>query len=443
MCYNYIMVYITVNGLKYGVIKGSLLKDALLNNNLVSQEVFVCRGKGLCGKCRVSILREYDKEYTSVLSCQTEVNCNMVIKLKQNEVYYSHIDNDINKVKQLGLAVDIGTTTLSLAFYDLVSKKEKGRIIKSNPQHIYGSDVVSRIEAYTRGDNLQALIIESVSEEIMDLTIQHMIISANTVMQHIFAGASLNGMRTFPMEADCEFNDIVSIKGSDINLNYVNKVDIIPYVGEYFGGDALLGVIEADRINTSDKPYLLVDLGTNSEVALITKDRVYCTAAAAGCALLSGYKGSDVLYAIGELLECGEVYDTGLIISGKGNVTYSQITLTQADIRSYQLMKAAIRAGIKIICDVAKIDYNDIGDIYISGQFGSKTTIESLFKSGIIPKSQCKITIMGNSSLNGAINYLLGNITEDYINNRKSNCTYYNMAKHPEFNDIYVDEINF
>lgn len=439
------MKYITVNGLKYSVVDGTNLKDALITNGLLNKDLLLCNGKGICGKCSVSIMKDTDRDYINVRSCQTVIDSDMIVRLRESRIYHYFLNEQINSYSRLGLSVDIGTTTLSMAIINLDNGKEVGLIIRDNPQSIFGSDVISRIDAYTNGENLQAVIHSAIAEYIEGINIETMVISANTVMQHIFAGGSLDGMRQFPMTADRNLSEITSqwyrIAKDVKYFNNVGKIIILPYVGEYFGADAVLGVIEVMKL--SDKPSIFVDLGTNSEIAITSNDKVYCTAAAAGCALLGNYNGSDVVDAISNMLKSELIDDTGRINGSKGNVTYKNITLTQADIRSYQLMKAAIRCGIQIMLEAAGVDSSEVANIYISGQFGKNTEISSLIGGGIIPNINSNIVILGNSSLNGAKEYLMNEITNDTIYEHMKKCKYYNMAEHPDFNDIFVDEINF
>jgi uncharacterized 2Fe-2S/4Fe-4S cluster protein (DUF4445 family) len=435
------MARVKVKDKEYNLRAGVKLKDLLLQENLMSPSLFTCGGKGSCGRCVVGVKEmESEVDFHPVRSCIYVVNKDIEVLLPQAKTFFENISPDINKVKRLGAAVDIGTTTLSIKFADMNSGEEKGLLVISNPEAIYGADVVSRIEAYTNGEKIRETLLNFFTERFHNIKIDTIVISANTVMQHIFAGASLDGMRCFPMQADKKYKKTVTLRRSNIPELNTEHIMVLPYVGEYFGADALLGVIESEE-KSEGKTFLIIDIGTNSEVALHHNGRILATAAAAGSAMLGEYKGSDTVAAVAEAVNAGDIDLTGRIVSG-GEVKRRGVTLTQRDIRSYQLVKAAIGAGIRVLCLRAGIALEEVDKIYVSGQFGSYSAGD-LVSGGIIPIRQADIEVLGNTSLSGAMKYLLGELNEKTLQSYIDRIEYYNMAETPEFQDVFVEEISF
>jgi len=198
-----------------------------------------------------------------------------------------------------------------------------------------------------------------------------------------------------------------------------------------------------DRETTS----LLVDLGTNGEIALWHERKLYCCATAAGPAFegvnirhgvgsvpgaidrvwvqdgnLSyttlggqapvGICGSGLIDAVAALRELSLVDETGLMETGEERIG-GEIGLTQKDIRSIQLAKGAIAAGIKTLCAYVGISAEQIKTLYIAGGFGSHVSVGKAAAIGLIPlELKDRALVLGNASLTGA-EMLLFN--EDFV----------------------------
>ena len=116
------------------------------------------------------------------------------------------------------------------------------------------------------------------------------------------------------------------------------------------------------------------------------------------------------------------------------------IHLTQQDIRTYQLAKAAIRAGINILIEEMLITEKNIETVFLSGGISSKISIDSAVKSTLIPASfYGKTQSIPNSSMLGLLNYLL---TEKYLDS-KEKIYYLDLASHPRFQQYFIHHINF
>jgi len=132
----------------------------------------------------------------------------------------------------------------------------------------------------------------------------------------------------------------------------------------------------------------------------------------------------------------------GEINSGDSNIELIKgISLTQKDINEFQLAKAAIAAGLEILCQSLNIQLNDIQCVYIAGGFGNYINTAHLIQTGMIELPETKIRKMGNTALIGAKMFLFQDVTiTDEILLKTGHI---NLESHPQFQDIYVDKMMF
>ena len=216
----------------------------------------------------------------------------------------------------IGVAVDIGTTTLVVSLLDINTSELVGddarqlKYISSasgvNAQRFYGADVITRINycAKKGHEKLTDLIREQVAELIKqaiekysdesglnrgDLHIRQITITGNTIMQHLAAGYSPVSMGTAPFTTYSLFGNKTSVweelKGI---ASRDAKIYYAPAISAYVGGDVTTGLLAVERkldiltTNPDVKTYLLIDIGTNGEMVLKHNGKYYCCATAAG-----------------------------------------------------------------------------------------------------------------------------------------------------------------
>lgn len=283
-----------------------------------------CGGKGTCGKCKVTVIKPYNKE---VLACQTKIcdGMEIIVGRKEStgtkedsmvvltnggsisEKFNEHVNrnvvlqedaaNEPEKVESNAgtlAACDIGTTTVVCYLID----KETGQIIAvrsgANPQRSFGADVLSRIDAAARADDndkangglqmMQSQIVSLlngfISEMLMECGRTEVClfsVAGNTVMCHLLMGISPEKLGRAPFMPDeyfgREFNPL------DIGLENCQTMIIFPAVSGFVGGDITAGMVETVNCN---ELTLYLDIGTNGEMALGKGDRYVCCATAAG-----------------------------------------------------------------------------------------------------------------------------------------------------------------
>ncbi len=184
----------------------------------------------------------------------------------------------------LGLAVDLGTTTMAATLCDLVSGQTIATVSRANPQSTFGDDVISRMEYASAGQQHQRELSRLVQEAIRDMAdeacqaagqssdILAVSVAANTVMNHLLLEVPTTGMATSPFAP--VFTDAAVIKDRQL-------MQIVPNIAGFVGGDITAGLLAHD-LQSADGPCLFLDVGTNGEMALAHNGRIIACATAAG-----------------------------------------------------------------------------------------------------------------------------------------------------------------
>lgn len=442
-----------------------------------------CGGKGVCGKCKVAAAGALsdvtDGERKSLtadeiargirLACQLTLKGDAKITVPESADFMNiQLEGSLPEFAfhpmpgRYGLAVDIGTTTLALRLVDLERHALLGAVTAKNPQGDVAADVIGRIEAALdgRGERLQALVTGAVDQAVQKLCrdsdidageIGTIVIAGNTTMLYLLTGRDPVSLSRAPFDADTLFD--VWTDGKALRLPYAaNAQTYLPScMSAFVGADIVCGVL-ASGMYGRNTTSLLVDLGTNGEIALWHGGTLYCCATAAGPAFegvnirhgvgsipgaidsvwvqegtLShttlggrnpvGICGSGLIDAVAALRELSVVDETGLMDGDEAFIS-GTISLTQKDVRSIQLAKGAIAAGIKTLCKHVGITAGQIGTLYIAGGFGSHVSVQNAAAIGLMPQElKGRSVVLGNASLTGAEMLLLNTefiqITQD------------------------------
>lgn len=379
----------------------------------------ICTG---CGRCFGDVKRE-----TRILS-------------------FSDADEEKVNLSSPVILVDIGTTTIAMAFVS-----ETGSVLDTysvlNPQGKYGADVISRIAAGSDPDKLssmQSLVLDEIGNGIKrfaraeDISEAKIFISANTAMTYLLRGLSPSELGTAPFKAAHISEDSVFFSAGGKKY----EAHILPGFSAFVGSDIYAGVL-ASKMLSSDKYRILCDLGTNGEIALGNKDKLYVTATAAGPAFeggpCKGIWGADMISLTSRLLKEKAIDRTGLLTDPyfDEGIDIGSVHITQDSIRALQLAKGAIYAGIRIICNHAGVSADDIDEVILAGGFGYFLKPSDASAIGLIPDAlSSKCVSGGNTSLKGALLYAAGKRIE-------SEPEVINLARDPSFNDLYMNALNF
>ncbi|MCL2579278.1 MAG: ASKHA domain-containing protein [Oscillospiraceae bacterium] len=349
-----------------------------------------------------------------------------------------------------GVAVDIGTTTVVLALMDLRDGKTLARHSFMNPQRAFGTDVISRIDAANKGhlNDLKQAVTDSVSEGLATLLtakdlkpdqILAVTIGCNTVMAYLLLGFPCQRLGAAPYIPDSSMEETYLASELFANSGLFCPVRIIPWMAAYVGGDITAGLIYL--LPQGSSRFLLIDLGTNGEMALYDNGRLTVTATAAGPAFeqpvtAGKFVGaSAVVGALAELVRTGKVNKRGLLLSEeKGG------PLTRKQVRELQLAKSAIRAGIEILIETSGLGYDGIDAIYLAGGMGQGMAVQDAADIGLIPGELVPKAIpVGNACLGGAAALLSApaQVLSD-MNELLTAASEVNLARHPNFNGYFM-----
>lgn len=447
-----------------------------------------CGGRGSCGKCAVRIEGEIsapderEEAFGCRLSCRTRLYGNAKAWLENNgRMQAEGAQKDIllgsGEVRETGIgaAVDIGTTTVAVSLYDLSTGKCLSTKTMMNPQVMIAADVIGRIAAACNGKSvdLRQMICDCI-EKLADQSrekerIKRWCVTGNTTMLYLFSGRNPQALAAAPFLAEHLFGEESVFLGKELYLPAC--------MDAFVGADITCAVLESGMCD-SDKTALLCDVGTNGELVLWKNGRLYATSTAAGpvfegagisCGCMSmpgavesvwltenglgirtienaspvGLCGSGVIDAVACLLENGTIDETGAMEEEKAFICEG-IEISQKDIRTVQLAKAAIAAGIRTLLALSDTKEEEIDVFYIAGGFGSHLNLSSAVKIGLFPKElQKKVKVLGNAALKGAALLLAEKTLRKKTQEIAAEAVCINLGGMSEFNERYVDEMFF
>ena len=307
------------------------------------------------------------------------------------------------------MTVDIGTTTIAMQLYDTA-----GRVVDSfpsvNPQVMYGADVLSRIQAAENPQkaadmqqkvrDLIAKGVQRFSKKLEPQEKLQMVVAANTTMTYLLMGWDPAELGKAPFRVSHTGSTDTQIAGVPCH--------ILPGLSAFVGGDITAGILACGMLE-QEEPTLLIDLGTNGEMALGNREKLYACATAAGPAFEGGVNrgiwGADMVRLLHKLLEEGLMDRQGLLQEPyftKG-VRIGDVLVTQESIRAVQLAKGAIAAGIEILAAAYGITMTEISRVVLAGGFGYYLDPGAAAAIGLLPKELVGRTVTGgNTALSGA-----------------------------------------
>jgi uncharacterized 2Fe-2S/4Fe-4S cluster protein (DUF4445 family) len=201
----------------------------------------------------------------------------------------------------LGLAVDIGTTTLVAYLLDLQTGERLAVSSALNPQVHFGDDVITRIAFCQKDPNGSVQLREAVRAGINDLIgravekagsrtelILEAAVAGNTAMHHFFLGLETQYLARAPYPPVVQGSVFVKARDVGLAINPAGTVHLLPLKAGFVGSDIVAGLL-ATGLHKSPRVRLLIDLGTNGEIVLGNRDRLLCCSTAAGPAFEGGH----------------------------------------------------------------------------------------------------------------------------------------------------------
>ncbi len=409
------------------------------------------------------------------------------------------------KRSPLGLAVDLGSTKIALFLYDL----ESGELLSShgllNPQIPYGEDIVTRIQQATEGKagRLRELAVKGIEEGLSAMLeesdrergeVFEAVVVGNTAMHHLFLGLPVEQLGRSPYLPATDLPQEVKARDLGLGMNPSAVVYLPPPLAGYVGSDHLAALMAA-RLEERRGPCLLLDIGTNTEVALQVDGRVRCCSCASGpafeggglsCGMRAGEGavesvtldprsgelelavigdaapagicGSGILSVLAALVRSGTVGPDGRLVEGRPLVargkdglylTLSQgsgggeaLTITQNDIREIQKAKGAMRAGIDALLEEAGLGPGDLREIILAGAFGTYVDPADALALALLPP--LPITLVkqvGNAAGAGARSMLLSQNARREGEETAERIEYLELSAYPRLAPLFAADM--
>lgn len=479
---------------------GTPLRDLLFEQGVE----FPCGGNGLCRGCRIRLVSgqapisaaERDRLSPDELAdgwrlaCQQRLETDLSIELMQWEAAIlsdqSHFA--FSPREGLGVAVDIGTTTVAAQLLDLRTAEVLAVRTALNPQARHGADVMSRVQFAVAGRG-QRVLQDAIRKEVGSLIRRTLVqsgrdgseltrirICGNTVMHHLFSGLSVEPLSHVPFEP--VDHGARTFRASELGWTIEGDPEAVflPCLGGFVGSDILAGLL-ATPVDESDSLVALMDLGTNGEIVVGTSERMLCASTAAGpafegaritqgmraatgaiwrvqpngngfrCSVIGdvpprGICGSGLVDAAAAGLELGIIAPGGRLRDGAPAMPLcGDVAITQTDIRQLQLAKGAISAGFRLLVEQLGRKPEDVSRLYLAGAFGNYISRDSAERIGLFSVAPEKVEAVGNAALLGAkISLFLDDVEFDDIRRRVEHVS---LNEDPRFHEVYVDEMAF
>ncbi|NLM52799.1 MAG: DUF4445 domain-containing protein [Firmicutes bacterium] len=461
-------------------------------------------------KARVTVLRQIPEVLQSSDHKITAV-------LYNDEVRGLETGNTTEKL--LGMAFDIGTTTIAGYLMDLYTGKELSVASTLNPQTQFGADVISRITHANQDPkglrDLHHVVTRAVNDLIGEAVqkagvtrndVYAVSIVGNTCMHHLFVGINPRDVALAPYVP--VVTDPLVIEPAELNLqiNPAGKVFVLPNIAGFVGADTV-GVLLATGLDQSEEIKLVVDIGTNGEMALGNKDKILACSTAAGpafegaqisCGMRGatgaidhvtfdddfsfsviddvaplGICGSALLDTVAGLLEVGLIDERGrfkkpeevthplgrklkdrlveingspaFLLAGELNSKENRpIYVSQKDVRELQLAKGAIATGIRILMQNYGLTVDDITEVQLAGAFGNYLNPHSACAIGLIPKElENRITMIGNAAGLGSQLALLSHSEYERAAKAARNVQFVELGSDPDFTTVFAESMLF
>ena len=387
-------------------------------------------------------------------------------------------------------AFDVGTTSIAgyLLRGDRMETVAKAGTL--NPQAQYGADVIMRANyALERGcDVLASCVREAVDRLIgqlcQDAGVEREDVFAvslvgNTCMHHLFLAISPDSLVHAPYNP--AISEPLLLRSCDYGLRVNPRAPLLmlPVIAGFVGADTV-GCLLAGGWETLEELTLMIDIGTNGEIVMGSRERMIACSTAAGPAfegakiqcgmrgaegavehvwlengevkwkVIGGGKaigicGSGLIDLVAVLLRSGELDESGKLQSGpEYRIGDTDVVLTQKDIREMQLAKGAISAGIHLLAERLGIALTDIRRVCIAGAFGNYMDPNSACDIGLIPPElRSKVIPVGNAAGEGAQMVLQDRAAWARAERLARNAEFLELASLPQFQDEFVDQLEF
>ncbi|MFH0880386.1 MAG: ASKHA domain-containing protein, partial [Lentisphaerota bacterium] len=490
-----------------------------------------CGGRGACGLCRVRIdageggtptpnervyLDTDELDQGIRLACQVRPTRDLRIAIlapASKSLWRSLPDEAGQRMRRIspfpwkdlppevstpcGVAVDLGTTHISLSFYELFSGKWLAGRYGLNPQMCYGSDVMTRLVTASgspeRARAMSGQVVAAIGEGLLDIAareginlerVVRLTLVGNSAMLALLSGQNYDLLLQpshWMSPVDC-LPGRPDLWAVPLGIHPRAWIEVIPPLAGFVGSDLLAGVVSTHLIENGPGG-LLIDFGTNSEIALWDGRVLRVTSAAGGpafegsgisCgapaepgaihrvslrngvldfAVISdseprGLCGSGLVDLIAALVRSGGLTNKGQFAPDvpQGGFVLARgeqaIVLTKGDVDVFQRAKAAIGTGIQVLLTQAAMGYKDVRRIYVGGLFGRFLDVVNAQEIGLLPVIPPeRVERCGNTALAGCAEVLLSFVAVQCLKDLKDQARIINLSCWPDFDDLFLTNL--
>lgn len=509
-----------------------------------------CDGSGVCGKCRVLVpaqslaaldgvdVQAGHGDQVSVLACLAQARASVRVEVPTEQsrgmAIVAHgvatprsLDPHVRiertadsavvwageevlalesaDVSNLGLAADVGTTTLVAALVDLDSGAELAVASALNPQTAYGHDVVSRIRYGGDATGLSTLQ-HALVRELNRLTgevceragrnrrhVHEVVLAGNPCMLHVAVGKDPSPLGRTPYVSSLRGDRSFAARELGFDVAPHGLVYLPGWISGFVGADITAGILATD-LHQDGETTLFIDIGTNGEMVLAHRGSLWATSTAAGPAFegvniacgmraapgaidavrstaagswqihtiatapAAGICGSGLIDVVATLVRTGVIAKNGRFdvkvsppigawnerLGSRAIDLSDGVFVTQKDVRQVQLAKAAIRAGIDVLLARAGANEADVSRVLVAGSFGYHVSPESLAGSGLLPRRLARrVVAVGNTSKTGAVLLLTSTSARREVARLSERAHAIDLADDAGFERRFVGEMSF
>lgn len=401
----------------------------------------------------------------------------------------------------LGVAVDLGTTSIASVLFDLERSRPLDILASANPQEPWGEEVLSRLAA-ARGDRdtakqLQNVLFDTVSNHLRRLcsrngvstrNIKRVVLVGNSAIHHLGLGLEVSSLLTAPFTTSELGERTLSPHELPLKADLGSEARFVfpPLLGGFVGSDLTAALLAARAAGKSSG--IIMDTGTNSEIAVWGQKRILVSSAAAGPAFEGGHIrcgmkaeegaiyrvaltddgieyevigggepagicGTGILDIVSEMVKRGLVDATGRVMKDvhpcqKGDVLVvdenSGVVFVPRDVETVQKAKAALAAVLDLLLKRMNVQAAGIGAFYLAGAFGGRLNTASARAIGLLPPLQKNSYVLaGNASLVGASFILVSREAQQESRRLARSVEHLSVADDPAFEELYLENLFF
>jgi uncharacterized 2Fe-2S/4Fe-4S cluster protein (DUF4445 family) len=420
--------------------------------------------------------------------------------------------------RRFAIAFDLGTTTVVATLLDLDSGQPVAVRSMLNRQQPFGADVITRISTTMMDDSALGTLRERAHETMAELThevceeasvapgeVYEITVCGNVTMMSLALGIDPEPLSMAPFVVTTHSLPSVRAHEFGVEIHPRAPAFVFPSLGAYVGGDIVAGLL-ATGLTRDRRLRLFIDVGTNSEIALGSSDRVLATAAPAGpafeaaqikCGMRAadgaieglrvdgdslslqvigdvepvGLCGSGLVDAVAELVHNGLLDHSGrfipveeaferspklasrfavigqervFVLHWRGSDPAESVFLSQRDVRELQFAKASIATGWQILLRDLGVEGDEIAQVLLAGSFGAYLTPLSAVRIGLVPKLALpRIVSAGNVAGEGAKIAALSARERAEAYAILREVEYVELSGRADFNDLFIDQLSF